>query len=181
VDAPALPDAPPDSPPGSCASAFSGILASYDFSAQSGSETSVTVSSTATGVTAGSFRRASSLTASSGSGSINSTNWATSSSRDTTKYYSVSITPPAGCAMSLTSLGVDAAKSSTGPASGAAATDADSFASTSTAATSTTSTPALSVTGATGAVEIRIYGYHASGTSGTFRVQNTFTISGSLN
>jgi hypothetical protein len=38
----------------------------------------------------------------------------------------------------------------------------------------------VSVTSASGQVEIRIYGYSATGASGTMRVQGTFSVSGSL-
>jgi hypothetical protein len=42
------------------------------------------------------------------------------------------------------------------------------------------STPTLVVSHASGTVELRIYGYAATGTSGTMRVENAFTVSGSL-
>ncbi|MGE5184666.1 MAG: hypothetical protein ACM31C_21490 [Acidobacteriota bacterium] len=185
-DAPAAPiDAPmqhPDSPPpvGSCQHPTTGVLATWSFTSATGSQTSTTAASAATGVTASSFTRSASLTAVSGAGSINSSNWATSASRDSSRYYTLTITPPSGCTMSLTSAAIDAKTSTSGPASASIASDADSFAQTSTVAPNSTSSPSLSVTGATGAVEIRIYGYAATSTSGTMRVQNTFTVSGSL-
>ena len=38
----------------------------------------------------------------------------------------------------------------------------------------------LTVTGATTAIEVRVYGYNATGTGGTMRIENTMTVSGSL-
>ena len=175
-------DGPPaDAPPsGSCTTPFSGILGTWDFSTQSGSESMVTASSSASGVVAGSFTRAAALTAASGSGSINSSNWPSAAQRDSTKYYSVSVAPPSGCSLSIASISIDAKSSATGPASAVVATSVDSFSLTGAVSTSAPSTPALAVTNAAGSVEIRIYGYSASSSSGTLRVQNTFTVTGSL-
>lgn len=188
VDAPTLrpdasprPDAdvqPPDAALGGCA--FTGALATWDLSAQPGNEAQAAATSTVTGVTAGPLSRASGLTAVSGTGSINASGWPTAAQLDATKYFTLSITPPSGCTMALTSMTVAASKSSTGPASGAVATSTDSFAQTTAMSTSSQSTVTLSVTGATGAIELRVYGYGATGTTGTFRIQNTLTVSGSL-
>jgi hypothetical protein len=40
----------------------------------------------------------------------------------------------------------------------------------------------VTLAGATGSspIEIRVYGYGASGSSGTFRIENTLTVSGSI-
>jgi hypothetical protein len=38
----------------------------------------------------------------------------------------------------------------------------------------------MSVSGVTTSLEVRLYGYAASGTAGTMRVENTFTVSGTL-
>jgi hypothetical protein len=38
----------------------------------------------------------------------------------------------------------------------------------------------LSITGASGAVEVRVYGFHATSTGGTMRVQTSLAISGDL-
>jgi len=192
TDAPAGPgsssgvtaDAPsgerPDAPPAQSGCAFSGVLATWDFSGDTGNEASKAVASTAANITAGAFARGSGLTATTGSGSINSSNWPTAASADATKYYTVTITPAAGCTMDLTSVAIDARASASGPATAGVGTDADQFMYGSQVSTTAPSTPALSVTGATGAVEIRIYGWSATGGTGTFRVQNTFSVSGSL-
>lgn len=175
ADAPKQVDAPPANP---CA--FSGVMVTYSFASAAGNQASTAASTTATGVTAAPITRAATLTAVSGAGSINSSNWATSATLDPTKYYTFSITPPSGCALTLTSAAVDAKSSGTGPASAAIATSADNYATTAAVSTSAASTPALTVSGATSAVEIRVYGYGATATGGTMRLQSTLTINGSL-
>ncbi len=159
---------------------YSGVLATWDFSAQSGTEASMAATSSAPGVVAGSFSRAAALTAASGAGSINSSGWPSTAQRDSTKYYTVSVAPPTGCSLTVSSLSIDAKSSSTGPTSAVAATSLDNFTLTGAVSTTMPSTPALSVVNAPSSVEIRIYGYSASSSSGTMRVQNTFTVTGSL-
>jgi hypothetical protein len=167
-----------DAPTGACS--FSGIVATWSFSGDAGSQTSTAAASRAQGFTAGDVRRASSLTATAGADSINSSNWSTAGSRDTSKYYTLTITPPSGCALDLASAAIDAKSSSTGPSKAVIATSVDSYAATQTVSTSAASTPSLTVTGQTAAVEVRIYGWSASGTAGTMRLQNTLTLTGSL-
>ncbi len=60
------------------------------------------------------------------------------------------------------------------------ATSDDNFGATTSVAVGATATPALAVSGSTGAVEVRLYGYAASSTSGTLRIATTLTVSGSL-
>jgi hypothetical protein len=171
-------DAPPS---GSCANPFTGVLATYSFTGAAGNQASTAASATATGMTAGPISRSAGLTAVSGATSINSSGWPLTTTLDPAKYYTLSITPPAGCTLSLTSAAIDAKASGTGPAAGSVATSADNFTAAVTISTAAPSTPALSVSNATGAVEIRIYGYSATAAAGTLRIQNTLTISGSLN
>lgn len=169
-----------DSPPGSCANAFSGALATWSFTGEPGSQTSTAATSTATGVTAGAVSRSAGLTVASGVGSINSSNWPTTATRDTTKYYTFSITPPSGCQLDLSSLSIDAKSSSTGPTMAVVATSDDAYSQTSTVSTTAPSTPALHVSGATTAIQLRVYGFGASSTGGTLRIQNTLTLTGVL-
>jgi hypothetical protein len=124
--------------------------------------------------------RASGLTATAAQNSISSSGWPQSSQIDTSKYYTLALTPPSGCTLDITSLAVDAKTSGTGPAGGSAATSVDSFAGMSAVQTNAISSPAMTVSGATGQVEIRIYGFGATSASGTFRIENTFTVTGSL-
>jgi len=184
----AEPPAPSDAPsgglhgdaPGASGCAFTGVLATWSFSGETGSEISKAVASTAANITATDFTRGSGVTAVNGAGSMNSSNWPTAASADATKYYTVTITPAAGCTMDLTSVAIDAKSSTSGPATAGVGTDADQFAYGTVVSTTAPSTPALSVTGATGAVEIRVFAWSSVGASGTFRVQNTFSVSGAL-
>ena len=67
---------------GTCAGhGATGTLVTYDLSSQSGTEASVPATTSVTGVTGGALSRASTLTAVSGSGSINSSNWSTGPAR----------------------------------------------------------------------------------------------------
>jgi len=158
---------------------FSGALAKWDMSAQPGTEASVAASTTATGVTAGALTRAATLTAQSGAGSINGSNWPTAAALDATKYYAFTLTPPTGCTMTLTNVAIDLKASGTGPANGAIATSKDSFAATTPVGTAAPSTPAVTVT-TSGQIELRVYGFAATGTGGTLRVQNTLTVNGTI-
>jgi hypothetical protein len=180
--APGTPDAStittPDAPSGG-GCAFSGTLATWDFTGQPGSQASTPATSSATGVTAGAIIRQTTLTASAGTGSINSSNWPTAAALDATKYYTITLTAPSGCTLDVASLSVTAKSSTTGPSMASVATSADGFAhGTSITTAGTASTPSVSATGAS--VEIRIYGFAASGTGGTMRVQNTLTVTGSI-
>ena len=165
---------------GSCATPYTGVLASWVLTAEAGTQTSTAASGVASGVTAGPLSRSASLTAVSGASSMNSSNWPVAAALDATKYYTFSITPPSGCTLSLTSLAIDAKASSTGPAQGALATSKDTYAATTPVSTSTAGTITLNITNATTTVELRVYGYAASSTAGTLRVQNTLSVSGKL-
>lgn len=173
-------EAVPDAHVGSCTMTFSGVLASWSFSGQPGSQASTAAGSAAPGVTAGAISRSAALTAVSGANSINSSNWTTSASRDDTRYYTFSVTPPAGCELDLTSLSIETAASATGPGSAEVATSADSFTANATVGVASSSTAALTVTDATTAIELRVYGYSAGGTGGTLRIESTLSISGAL-
>ncbi len=166
-------------PPGGC-TAFTGALATWNLASEAGSQVSSAAASTATGVTAGSLTRAPGLTAAAGTGSINASGWPTSSAIDPTKYFTLSVTPPSGCKLAITSLSVDAKSSGTGPASGAVATSADSFAASSPMMTSTPDTVSLTVANASGMIELRIYGFAATAGTGTMRVQNDLIVNGAL-
>jgi hypothetical protein len=138
----------------------------------------VVAASTATGVTASELTRAAGLTATAGAGSINSSNWPTGA-LDATKYYAFTVTPPSGCSVKLSGLAIDIKSSASGPASGALATSADAFVATTTVGTSAPSTPTMTTTSST-TLEIHVYGSAATSTSGTMRIQNTLTVSGSI-
>ena len=172
-------DAQPQHGDAASGCSFTGALASWDFTGQAGSEATVVAASSASGVTAGPVMRASALTSSAGSGSINSNNWPSSGAIDTTKYYAFSIAPPTGCSLKLTAIAIDAKASGTGPATAVLATSADAFGATTPVSTSAASSPTITVTSSTN-LEVRLYGYSASATSGTMRIQTTLTVNGSI-
>jgi hypothetical protein len=160
---------------------FSGVLVTFDLSQESGNEASVTPASTAAGVSVGPLKRSSALSSVSGSGSINASGWATAASLDPARYYTFTVTPPAGCAATFTTLSVDSRASATGPSTAAAGTSADNFASPVTFSPGGVSSVAVTgAAGATGAIEVRIFGYAAGSTGGTLRIASTLTLSGSL-
>jgi hypothetical protein len=165
---------------GNCTMKFAGVLATWDFAGAPGSQVATAAKSSAPGVFAATVMRSAMLVPSAGANSISSSNWTTAAQPDKTLYYTLSITPPSGCAVSLTGMSVDVASSGTGPTAAAVATSADTFAQTAPISTATPSTPMLSVSKSAAVVELRIYGFGASGTAGTMRVQNMVTVSGSL-
>jgi hypothetical protein len=181
-DAPTTNDAAGDTsslPEGSSCSSM-GTLVTYDFTGQPGNQTSTAATSSMAGITAGAVSRASTITAVAAANSIDGSNWSTAG-LDTTRYYTFTLTP-ISCALDITSLSIDTKSSGTGPTSAAVATSDDNFTATSTfTPAGTLATVPLSVTGSTMPVEIRIYGFDASGTAGTFRIENTLTAVGSLN
>lgn len=171
---------PPDAGSNNTGCSYTGTLATFDFSGQPGNQVSTPAASSATNVTASAITRASALTAVSGANSINSSSWSTSSSVDSSRYYTFSLTPGSGCALDVGSLALTTQASSTGPTQGAVATSDDNFASTASLASNGPTTATLSVSGATGAVEIRVYGFGASSAGGTMRITGTLTVSGTL-
>ncbi len=188
TDAPHHGDAPDAGGSGSgsssCADATSGVLATWAFAGATGDQASQPAASTAAGATAGAIVRSSDLVAESGADSINSSAWPIAATLDTAQgYYTVSLTPPTGCTVSLTSASITGRASGSGPASASVGTSADAFAQVTAitvSATDATSTPALAVNADAAAVEVRIFGYAATSSSGTFRLDGTLTLSGSL-
>lgn len=175
-----------DSGPNCPSSIVGGTLATFDFAnpSQPGNQASTAAKSSAAGLTTGAISRSNNVTAQSGTNSINSSNWALTQTPDATKYYTFTLTPDPRCKLSLSGLSIDTQASGTGPAKASVATSDDSFVAMSAIAPNSIATPSLSVVSTSKAVEVRVYGYAAGGdagsTGGTFRIQNTFTIKGSL-
>ena len=171
----------PDTGPtdGGCAiSGYSGVLATFDLGNQPGGELSAAPTSTASGVSGSSLSRSSSLVPNGGSGSINSSNWP--ASFDASRYYTFSITPSAGCTLSLTTLSLQVRASASGPSAGSVATSADTFAARQAMPAIGTASIALGGASGASAIEVRIYGYGASSATGTFRLENTLTLAGTI-
>lgn len=169
-----------DAPPGSCAQAMTGALAVWSFTGEAGTQAQTAASTTATGVTAGAISRSAGLVTAMGQNSINSSAWSVSSTLDPNSYYTFSVTPPSGCVMDLTTLSIDTKASTTGPHGAAVGTSADAFAATTTVNPTAVADAALTVTGATGVIELRVFGWAATGTAGTLRIENTLTLTGTL-
>lgn len=166
-----LPDAS-----GTCAT-FTGMLATWSLTGQAGSQASTPAITGTSGVTAGPLMRGGALTPQSGTNSMNSSGWSTGA-LDKTKYYTVSLTAPSGCTMSVTEVALDATASGTGPSSAQIGTSADTFAATKPGSTSTAA--AIAITASGSPIEIRIYGVGATASTGTMRIQNTLIVSGTL-
>lgn len=169
-----------DAAPTGCAQAFTGVLATWDFAGETGNQQSTPAKTTATGVVAGSVQRAVGLTPVSGANAINSSNWSTAAQPDLTKYYAFTIAPPSGCTLAITAVAIDARASGTGPAMASVATSADGYAQKVAVSTAAESAPALAIPAQGAQLELRIYGYGATGSAGTLRLQTTLALTGSL-
>jgi hypothetical protein len=163
-----------------CASKFTGTLVTFDFAAAPGNQASTAPKSSAAGITAGSLSRSASLTAVTGTSSINASNWSLLSKPDPARYYTFTLTPDPNCALDITSVSLDSKSSASGPGDGAVATSVDAFGATTSFVTGTPGTVSLSVSKATNAVELRVYGYNATAAGGTMRLQTTVTVTGTL-
>jgi hypothetical protein len=165
--------------PAGCAEAFTGELAAWSFAGAPGSQADTPATSTALGVTTTPVTRAGALTAVSGAGSINASNWPTAAQLDATRYFTLSLAPPAGCTLRVDTLAVDTRSSGTGPAAAAIATSADDFAQTVALGTNAQSAPAIGVA-VTELLEVRIYGFSATAAGGTMRLQASLSITGAI-
>jgi hypothetical protein len=163
---------------GDCA--FSGALATWSFTGETGTQASTAASASATGVTASALARSAGLTAVSGLSSINSSNWPTAAQLDATKYYAFSITPPASCMIAITTIEIDAKSSGTGPASAVAATSIDAYTQTTSVSTTAPETITLNTTATASPIEVRVYGFSATGVNGTLRLQQAVTVNGTI-
>lgn len=163
---------------GNCAQAASGTIGTWDLSNATGMQAS-TPGTSKPGATAGALTRSSDLGAVSGAGSINADGWPSSTQLDTTQgYFTFTIAPPSGCTVSITSASIMTSASGTGPVKIAIATSADQFGHTSSLTSS--STPSLSVSAASGTVELRVFGYDSSNLNGTMRISGQLTLTGSF-
>ena len=106
---------------------------------------------------------------------------------DLTKYLEVSITPSAGFSFNLTNFKFDGLRSSSGATNWAVRSSVDNFSTDIMIGTTGTSfsTNTISLTSSSyqnlsNIVKVRIYGYGATASTGTFRVDN-ITFSGSIN
>ncbi len=175
----------PDGGMSNCPTPSTGTLLTFDFTGEKGNQISTAAASSAAGITAGAISRSQSLVAASANNSLSSDHWAlvtdaSMQSPDPGKYLTFTINADPKCLLDLSSIAIDTQSSNTGPASASVATSADKFVGMSAVPVNKSSSIALAVTGANGLVEVRIYGYAATGSTGTMRVQNKLTVSGTL-
>jgi hypothetical protein len=181
VDASGAPDG--GAPPAACAFAYAGSLVSFDLAAVTGVPASVGPAAIAAGLTVTPLERVG-VTPVSASGALNASTWPTGGLQPG-KYYTFTVTAPAGCTMTLTTVVVDLKASTNGPKNAAVGSSVDKFAALA-AATVTTAggaatVPVPGVVAIQGAVELRVFGFAAAASGGTLRVQDVLTLAGSLN
>jgi hypothetical protein len=164
----------------SCKTPATGVLATWSFANQLGTETSVAVGSAAPGVVAGAIARSAALTPAAGAGSISSSNWPTTAHLDMSTYYTLTVAPPAGCVLDLDTMDVDAEASQTGPASAEILTSADNFLVPAQVFTAMPTAATLQVTAAGSAVELRLFGYFAATGSGTLALDGSLDVRGEI-
>lgn len=167
-----------------------GSLVLYDFTGQPGDQTSTAATSVAPGLTASAIVRGAGVTASAAGNSMSASGWTTSSSADTDDYYGFTITPNPTNTITLTNISFAERRSGTGIRTFEIRSSLDSFSSaiagTVTGVPDDTNTRNQSFTlGASfanlsTAVTLRIYGYAAEGSTGTWRLANHTTDNGLL-
>jgi hypothetical protein len=135
----------------------------------------------ATNLTATGIGRGTGITGSNANDRYAATGW-NSAALTTTDYFTWTLTPAAGYQLDLVSFSYTGQASASGPTTFAFRSSIDSF-------TANIGTPTVSGTtitlsssafqGLTGPIEFRLYGWNASGATGTFSV-NDFTFNGTL-
>ena len=157
------------------------VQVTYSFTGAAGNEASFGPDAQPAGMTAGNVSRGNGLTGATAAGAFSSSAWTTSSSRDLTDYYTVSLSPQAGFLMTLTRLELDERRSATGIRSWSLYSSLDGFASSLGSfavpdddLTRVNQGVNLSAAFANLAspVEFRIYGFQSEGSGGTWRIDN---------
>jgi hypothetical protein len=164
-----------------------GSLGNYATAGLTGAAASISPSNVATNVTFSTLTRGAGLAAASAADAFNSSSWSTSPAltvSGNTDYCEFTITPASCYQFSASELRVGLQRSSSGPAKAELRSSLDSFASAigpvlNVTDTLTTFTVNLSAVSAlqdrSSAVTLRIYGYNASATSGTLRIQRVIS------
>ncbi|PIY07751.1 MAG: hypothetical protein COZ18_15855 [Flexibacter sp. CG_4_10_14_3_um_filter_32_15] len=167
-----------------------GQLVEYDFTGQGGN-TDTNPTSIATNTNASTITRGSglSLPGSPCSNCINAIGW-NSASYDANDYFEFTLTPTTSFALNLATAAIsfNQLRSSTGATNYEIRTSLDGYATSIGSGTTSSSASNRSATfpntalysSITSAVTIRIYGYGASGAGGTWRLQNTLTVTGTV-
>jgi len=132
-------------------------------------------------VTVSGIGRGSGINGNNANNRYNANSWDTAAI-DTTAYFTWTITPNTGFEIDFLSFVYTGQASSTGPTSFAFRSDVDSFTNNIGAPTATGTTISLAAAAfqnITSAIEFRLYGWGASGSTGTFSV-NDFTFNGEV-
>ena len=154
-------------------------IATYDFTGALGSQASTAATGVDPNLTAADISRGAGVTAAAAGSCITSTGWATGTTLSTANndYYTITLTPASGFGLNLTSLVFSTQISSQGPANASVRTSLDGFATDAGAFVPTTTNARVSIplngpsfTSITAPIEVRIYGYNAVASGGTFRI-----------
>jgi hypothetical protein len=162
-----------------CQTPGQGVLGTWDLTGQPGTQTSNAASSSLSGVVTAPLSRAPALMPSPGTNSISASNWTTSSQPDPGSYYTLSLTAPTGCTLSVSAVALDVRSSTTGPTSAGLATSQDEFAQPVSVSTSVPGEIPVEINSVS-TIELRILGYGASAMTGTMRIQNQLEVRGSV-
>ena len=164
-------------------------LETWELSAAAGSQVSSAPTTTATNITPGTLTRGSGVTASAGAGSMNSSGWFNSAAATTlsdaitnNEYYEFTLPVDAGFTADITAVAFYLRSSSTGPNTATLRSSADGYTTdlgTATAipnAAASLYTLPVTLTGISGTLTFRLYGYGGAsgggtpGTGGTMRI-----------
>ena len=162
------------------ACAFSGELVRFDLATASGAQADLAPASTATTLGATVLRRGGVTTVSTNQ-AMNASDWPTGAV-DLGKHFTFTVTPPAGCVLTVTSLSVDLKASSTGPKAAAVGSSVDGFgARVSVPITSAqVVVPLPGILHVASALELRVFGSAADASSGTLRLEGTLSVTGTV-
>lgn len=164
------------------ASNLNAQIVSYSFTGAAGNESSYSSDNQPSGALASSFTRGGGVNAASAAEAFSASAWSTGE-LGLDDYFTFSLTPASGYEVSLTELQLDERRSGTGIRDWVVRSSLDAFTADIGTVFSVPDTTVMrtdqsvSLAGGTfdqigGPIEFRIYGYHAEGAAGTWRVDN---------
>lgn len=160
-------------------------VATYTFTnADPGNQTAKAVTSKDANITASDITRGTGTTAVAATGSINASGWV-STTQDANDYYEFTLTPVAGYQLNLVATAISVRRSGSGPINYLVAYSVGGGSETpitsGTIAAATTTDVAINASlsiSTTQPIRFRIYAWGASSSVGTFRLNNSLTVSG---
>lgn len=165
---------------GHCTMGGGGELAVWDLAGQPGTQASTAAATTLPGVTAQPLARSPSLMPSPGTDCISASNWPSGGQPDPSSYFTLALSAPSGCTLSLSSIMLDVKSSGTGPTSAILSTSEDGFTQQVPVSTTAPGQISLSLTATSGTIELRVLGFAASASTGTMRIENQLSVMGSV-